>query len=193
MMDKWSFMSAGLSSHIKNEDFDVLPLTSADFMSENEEAGKDFTREESHFYHLVELSRILSDIIDSYFTIRASKSTSTNFALTLELAKPLRSRLHLWKESCNKFISGGLSDARPHVRLDGNASLGLAYPVATMILFRALLRPLDSSGGSPEDKVVRESGRDAARVGAKACCVEVVHYIESVKRGIWDAFWHSCA
>jgi hypothetical protein len=31
---------------------------------------------------------------------------------------------------------------------------------------RALLRPLESSGGALEDKIMRENGREAVRVGA---------------------------
>jgi hypothetical protein len=38
VMDKWSFMSVGLSTHIKNEDFDVLQLTSTDFISSDMES-----------------------------------------------------------------------------------------------------------------------------------------------------------
>jgi hypothetical protein len=199
VMDKWSFMSAGLTTLIKNEDFDVLPLTSTDFISSDMEGlyhqdaiRGDMIHEGSHFYHLVTLSMILSDIIDSYFTIRASRTTARSFALTLELAKPLRSRLHTWKESYDAFVAQEQNDYRVQARLDGNASLGLAYPVATMILFRALLRPLESSNGTQEDKIMRENGREAVRVGAKACCVEVVQFLEQVKRGVWDAFWHSC-
>jgi hypothetical protein len=199
VMDKWSFMSAGLTTLIKNEDFDVLPLTSIDFVSsdmeglyQQEAIRDDMIHEGSHFYHLVSLSMILSDVINSYFTIRASRSTATNFALTLELAKPLRSRLHAWKELYDAFVSKGQNDLRAQARLDGNASLGLAYPVATMILFRALLRPLEGSSGSLDDKIMRENGREAVRAGAKACCVEVVQFLEHVKRGVWDAFWHSC-
>jgi len=38
VMDKWSFMSVGLSTHIKNEDFDVLQLISTDFISSDMES-----------------------------------------------------------------------------------------------------------------------------------------------------------
>jgi hypothetical protein len=79
--------------------------------------------------------------------------------LTLELAKPIRSRLQAWKESFNALISLEQHDSKPHTRLDGNSSLGIAYPVASIILFHALLRPLGSPGGTLEDRVVRENGR----------------------------------
>ncbi len=194
VVDKWSFSSAGISSHIKTEDFDVSPLSSADFISTPESHNEDpYTgtlHERSHFYHLVELSMILSDVIDAYFTIRASKKTRNNFALAIELARPFRSRLHEWKETYDLFVNSP-QVLQQQLRLDGNASLGLLYPVATMILFRALLRPLESSKTSLEDRIILE-GKDAVRAGAKACCVEVVQYLEQVKRGVWDAFWHSC-
>lgn len=62
--DKWSFVSAGLSSHIKNEDFDVMPLTIRDFESVKQDneailASEHRTTDapdsppQSHFYHLV--------------------------------------------------------------------------------------------------------------------------------------------
>jgi hypothetical protein len=140
----------------------------------------------------VKLTIISSNIIDSYFTICASKLTVSSSALSLELAKPIQSRLHAWKESFNTFMSLEQHGSKPHTRLDGNASLGIAYPVASMILFCALLKPLESPGGTLEDKIMRKNGRDAVRVGAKACCVEVAQYLEQVKRGVWDAFWHSC-
>lgn len=213
VMDKWSFPSAGLATHIKREDFDVLPLTAKDFVSAElmgaDASPRDTTTgadggggggetdilEDSHFYHLVELSCILSDVLDSFFTIRASNSTRCHFSRTIELARPLRTQLQRWKESFDQFIARRRpSDSRrAPSRLDGNVSLGLAYPIAVMILFRAILRPLQSSTSvTPEDFQIREDGRAAVRAGAKACCVEVVQYVEQVQRGAWDAFWHSC-
>lgn len=86
--------------------------------------------------------------------------------MELELAKPIRSRLQVWKESFNAFISLEQHDSKPHTRLDGNASLGTAYPFASKILFRALLRPLESPGGALEHKIMRENGRETVQVGA---------------------------
>ena len=197
VMDKWSLPSAGLSSHIKLEDYDVLPLTSLDFASDMERSSPggqilDDLHKTSHFHHLVELSRILSDIHDAFFTIRGSKIVAGDFALTLELAKPLRTRVHKWKESFDAFTLQQQTLSGRQTRLDGNSSLRLAYPVATMILFRALLRPLESSSGSAEDIQMRDAGRDSVRVGAKACCVEIVQFLEQIKPGVWNAFWHSC-
>jgi hypothetical protein len=195
-MDKWSFMTAGIANHIKQEDFDVLPLTLADFLPPEGRPAQmsDHSRGEAPsvldfpFYHFVELSMILSDIVDTFFTIRATGRTSMNFELSLELAKPLRSRLKQWKENYGpRPCPYHSSSTRAGANLDGRASLGLAYPIATMTLFRALLRPL----GYPNAKW-DQTARDAVRAGARACCVEIVEYVENLRRGVWDAFWYSC-
>ena len=201
VMDKWSFPSAGLATHIKQEDYDTQPLTANDFDfpvpaddSPREASSGDFAGhpEDSHFYHLVELSRIVSDIHDAFFTIRAANSTRHNFSKTISLARPLRSRLQVWKESFSIFMTRRQDESRRQIRLDGNFSLSLAYIISVMILFRAMLRPLEEPSITTEDAQVKERGRDAVRAGAKACCLEVVQLVEQVPRGAWDAFWHSC-
>ncbi|MCJ1303456.1 hypothetical protein MMC08_006266, partial [Hypocenomyce scalaris] len=145
----------------------------------------------SHFYHLVELSIILSDTIESYFTMRAASRTARNFSLSLELAKPLRSSLKQWKVSYDAYLTSPQNSNRPRAILDGNASLGLAYPVANMILFRALLRPLEHFSDTTDEGPRMDGGQEAVRAGAKACCIEIVDYVEHLQRGVWDAFWHS--
>ncbi|KGO49841.1 Ureidoglycolate hydrolase [Penicillium expansum] len=196
VLDKWILLFSGLASHIRHDDFDVLPLTAADFATDPDETNMprgalDITQHQSsHFYHLVELTRILSRINDTFFTVRSSKETASNILLTFELAKPIRSQLHSWRESFERFSTLQQNFSASRGQLDGNISLGLAYPVVTMLLFRALMRPLETSKGSAEDMILRESSRDSIRVGAEACCVEIVNCIELIQPSAWNAFWH---
>jgi hypothetical protein len=77
--------------------------------------------------------------------------------------------------------------------LDGNASLGLAYIVTAMTLYRALLRAIENQ--SPMWSDVNDAGRVAILAGAKECSKEAVEFVEELTRGdvgVWDAFWHSC-
>lgn len=198
VMDKWTLLTAGLTSHIKDEDFDVLPLTAADFVSEadgpvaEDSPSGHASYELPHFAHLVQLSMILSDIKCTFFTIKASSATASDFGRTSSLAKSLQSRLYSWKASFDRFrLQQSHSESRN--KLDGNVSLGIAYPAVTILLFRAIMRPLESSQGSMEDVELRENSRESVRLGARACCVEVAEYVEQVPPGAWNAFWHSCA
>ncbi len=193
VMDKWAFMSAGLTSQIHKDNYDVSPLTTADlgYAETPEPTSSDNTS--AHFYHLTRLTAILSDIQVAFFTVAASKRTQRDFALSIELAKPFRQDLKEWKTSYDSFIAtqAASRDQSRSLRsgLDGNASLGLSYLVANIILFRALLRPVESN--LPSTNQQPRAGRDAVRAGAKTCCVEAVAFVESLQRNVWDAFWHS--
>ncbi|EXJ94878.1 hypothetical protein A1O1_03277 [Capronia coronata CBS 617.96] len=200
VMDKWAFMSAGLTSHIHNDNYDVSPLISLDFAyagdsetDASEQNADDQVEPLSHFYHLTRLTAILSDIQVAFFTLTASKRTQRDLALSIELAKPFRHQLKEWKSSFDAFLlaqGAGRNHPRPpRSGLDGNASLGLSYRVVNIILFRALLRPIESI--LPSQDCIGPAGRDAVRIGAKACCLDAVDFVESLQRNVWDAFWHS--
>ncbi|PQE20668.1 hypothetical protein CJF30_00001996 [Rutstroemia sp. NJR-2017a BBW] len=201
IMDKWASLGAGMPSHIRSDDFDVLPLQEADLEAPcpdpNPHGIQAFTDPESdceHFRLLAELTAILSDIIDSFYTVRAAQRTSKDFVLSLDLARPLRSRLKAWNESLPPAMS-----LRPMERVDSqglallsaNPSLSLAYIIATMSLFRALLRPLENVPSVDEGDHGIAGSRQAVRAGAKECAKEVVEFVENLGRGTLDAFWHS--
>ncbi|OAP55491.1 hypothetical protein AYL99_10464 [Fonsecaea erecta] len=211
VMDKWAFMSAGLTSHIHDDNYDVAPLTAADFIYSDE---TDPSRQPqhgggpegiepplSHFYHLTRLTAILSDIQTAFFTVAASKRTERDFRLSIDLAKPIRRRLKEWKTAFDSYLdtrnlpshqSNSTATRSRSSGLDGDASLGLSYLVTNIILFRALLRPLESNlPSSSSSSSSSEAGRDAVRTGARTCCVEAVAFVESLRRNVWDAFWHS--
>lgn len=195
VMDKWAMLGAGMPSHIKSEDFDVRPPTlfspAAD-ISSSRDFPDDPLSVEPHFYHLTTLTMIVADIVDTYYTTRARSRTSKNFSLSLELAKPLRIRLREWKVEFAKSMPEHQQDASTEIELDGNRSLKLAYIIATMTLYRALLRPLENAVLCGEDLSHLNSGREAVLMGAKACSKEAIDFAESLGPGAWDAFWHSC-
>jgi len=61
-----------------------------------------------------------------------------------------------------------------------------------MTLFRALLRPLENLTSVEKEDHGIVSSRLAVRAGAKECAKEVVEFVENLRRGALDAFWHSC-
>ncbi|KAE8449259.1 hypothetical protein EG329_008426 [Mollisiaceae sp. DMI_Dod_QoI] len=201
IMDKWASLGAGMPSHIRSDDFDVLPLTEADLepptLDPHSNAIPGFLDPETdsnHFRLLSELTMILSDIMDSYYSLRATQRTSKDFTLSLELARPLRSRLKLWNDSLPPALAlrqPERVDSRGMTRLSANPSLSLAYIVATMTLFRALLRPLENLTSVEEEDHGIVGSRLAVRAGAKECAKEVVEFVENLGRGALDAFWHS--
>ena len=201
IMDKWASLGAGMPSHIRIDDFDVLPLCDNDLEPLSDESSSNGIQTSiepesgSHFRLLSELTFILSDIMDSYYTLRATQHTSKDFALSLDLARPLRTRLKAWNESLPPALSlrhAERVDSRGMASLSGNSSLSLAYIVATMTLFRALLRPLENLSSVEDEDHGIVGSRLAVRAGAKECVKEVVEFVENLSRGAIDAFWHSC-
>ena len=202
IMDKWASLGAGMPSHIRSEDWDVLSLIESDFEPASLDSNSnaipflDPEADSSHFRLLSELTMILSDIMDSYYSLRATQRTSKDFTLSLELARSLRSRLKMWNDSLPPALAlrqPERLDSRGMARLSGNPSLSLAYIVATMTLFRALLRPLANLTTVEEEDHGIVGSRLAVRAGAKECAKEVVEFVENLGRGALDAFWHSCS
>ncbi|CAD6443354.1 dc53a095-2b7b-4dbf-9dd2-19702487e18e [Sclerotinia trifoliorum] len=195
IVDKWASLNAGTPSHIHADDFDVLPLEGNDLKTFTPDPNQPITDSEptsEHFRLLTELTTILSDIVDSYYTLRATQRTSKDLSLSLELARPLRSRLKAWNDSLPPSMplrQHEHLDSRGVAQLSGNPSLSLAYIITTMTLFRALLRPLENSTGVDGDTTI--GSRLAVRAGARECAKEVVEFVENLGRGALDAFWHS--
>jgi hypothetical protein len=206
IMDKWASLGAGMPSHVHSEDWDVLPLTDSDLESpslDDVSGGTPTTflgleSDVLHFRYLAELTMILSDIMDSYYSLRATQRTSRDLNLSLDIARSLRARLKSWRDSLPPSLAlNHPEQARVDSRgmttcLSGNSSLSLAYIVATMTLFRALLRPLDSLSDVEEADQGFRGSRAAVRAGAKECAKEAVEFVEGLGRGALDAFWHSC-
>lgn len=200
VMDKWASLGAGMPSHIRVDDVDVLPLTDNDLegpsIDPNQNAIPGFLEPEAdttHFRLLSELTTILSDIMDSYYSLRATQRTSKDFQASIHIARDLRQRLKNWNDSLPPSLAirqPERNDSLGSARLSGNPSLSLAYIVTQMTLFRALLRPLENlsaeevSGGGEAVRAVRQ--------GAKQCAKDVVEFVEHLGRGALDAFWHSC-
>ncbi|KAF2741223.1 hypothetical protein EJ04DRAFT_480426 [Polyplosphaeria fusca] len=203
VMDKWSLLGAGMPSHINDDNFDVPePTLDMRIVSDYSDSGPsssagqehtDLLAVPTHFYHLVQLTVILSDIVKAFYSVRATSQTATNLDLALERAKPLRSRLKDWKEESSVAIAQ--SDDESTELLDGNASLRLAYIIAVMTLYRALLRAIENTPISTASEHNATAGRAAILAGTKECAKEAVEFAEDLRSrgatGVWDAFWHS--
>jgi hypothetical protein len=125
----------------------------------------------SHFRRLAELTTILSDIVDAFYTVRASTATAHDFARSLELAHGLNVRLCKWRDERGSEALLRRQTSHPHLNISipsetgvggggggaasgsgsgtqtamgGHPSLTLAYIVASMTLYRALLRPIEN-------------------------------------------------
>lgn len=192
VLDKWNFATAGLTSHIHEDDHDVLPLTDADCASSDCTGPEDELQRLTHFRRLVELTILLSKTTTSFFTVKACRATAGNFSATMKKSNDLQAQLHGWKASLDSMTTSQPLDSAFRTRLDGNASLVVAYWASHLLIFRAILRSLESPEGSDQDKQLRSERRQSVRRGVENCCVQVVEYVDQLQAGAWNAFWHKC-
>ncbi|KAK5236378.1 hypothetical protein LTR47_002329 [Exophiala xenobiotica] len=186
VMDIWVSLDSPGGRSIGPDDYDVLPVR----LGEDTAGEIDIvTRDSRHFYHLVDITRLLSRIHEAYYTVRAARDTSADLFKALELARPLRSDLNECRQRLNTdlpFNHGNDSGI--------NASVHLACSVVSIVLFRALLRPVQTQGTA--NSILPDAENSAARAvmtGALNSAREAVQLLESMVNvvGPWNAFWHS--
>ncbi|KFY42483.1 hypothetical protein V495_04500, partial [Pseudogymnoascus sp. VKM F-4514 (FW-929)] len=177
----------GTPSCIRTDDADVAPLWPADL--EPALGPDDGSDASTNFRLLADLSSIVADILDNYFSVRATQRTASNFALSLDLGRGLRARLDAWSEGLPRalFVRGA-----PVRRGGGDAGLYLGYLVANMTLFRGLMRPLEGGGGGQDMGMGMGGSGGAVRAGARECAEEAVVFVEGLAgAGGVEGFWHS--
>jgi hypothetical protein len=185
IMDMWISIDNPGGRSIGSQDFDV-PLPDSNRLECRE---SDRTEDHIHFDYLIQLTHLLLQVHEAYYTVRATKETACELFKSLELAKPLRSTLNECKQTLKALMP---------LNGDGNAgangSVHLASCVTSIILFRALLRPIQqvvSTMGSSEDSQI--SAAAAIMTGSINSAREAVELLETMVSmvGPWNEFWHS--
>ncbi|EXJ57720.1 uncharacterized protein A1O5_12510 [Cladophialophora psammophila CBS 110553] len=183
-MDIWISVDSPGGRSIASDDYDVLLPNSEDGTTSSYELAR---AECNEFDGLVNLTHLLAQIHGTYYTIRSAKQTSSDLFKSLEFARPLRSAL----SECRQNLKADLplnSGDEPGM----SASVHLAACVVSIILFRALLRPVQcgNSGSLTESY---KSAAAAIMTGSVNCAREAVELLENMVSiiGPWNAFWHS--
>lgn len=193
-MDLWISVDSPGGRSIGPRDYDVPLLRSQD------EAPADsglVVKGFDQFYHLTQLTYLLSEIHETYYTVGATKESTADLFKSLEFARPLRSAL----SECRQKLK---ADLPLNVDEDSGVcmslSVHLACCVVSIVLFRALLRPLSqnhqastSSRSSSPAANNHKSAAAAIMTGSVIWAREAVELLETMVSvvGSWNAFWHS--
>jgi len=121
MQDKWGALIHGRPSLIHLDNWSVKPVEARDFPEsseddEEEEGSSDIETGHLTFINMISLTEILTDILDTFFTIRATASLSNErenaMTVTLEKAKPIQLRLKDWHVKLPQCLAIGETRAR---------------------------------------------------------------------------------
>ncbi|CDO94890.1 unnamed protein product [Kluyveromyces dobzhanskii CBS 2104] len=140
---------------------------------------EDFNNGKVLFRQMVSLSIILGEIMDTFYTIGAIKTT-TKIEHVLKLAKPLQLKLREWYHSLPHKLS--MSNYCPG-SYNSNATLTLAYFSAEITLHRKIISTL--SPDSPAELIT------VCRTAAKTRLVAAIEFIRDLKTEHINSFWYT--
>ena len=105
MQDKWGALIHGRPALIQMKDWCVQPVDLRDFPEtaeddSEEEGSSEIEKGRLSFIHMISLTEILTDILDTFFSLRATAELANEqgnaMSVTLEKAKPIQLRLKEW-------------------------------------------------------------------------------------------------
>lgn len=201
MQDKWGALVHGRPSHIFTTNWGVTKLTSNDFpdveWDENDvEEKQDIERGRLIFTRAVQLSEILAEILETFYTLSAMQtvtdSGSQGTSLVLQLAKPIQLKLKEWHGNLPNSIrlDSQSSSSYPSAAISSNrfTSVGylhLAYFATEITLHRRIIRSLASTEATTDPYI-----QHICRSAAKARLISAMDFVNRLGSNHLRSFWY---
>ncbi|GAB1315813.1 Fungal specific transcription factor [Madurella fahalii] len=162
MQDKWGALVHGRPSHIFSSNWAVQQLNPNDFpdveWDENDVEEKiEIERGRVLFGQMVQLSQILAEILETFYTLQASRTAADagpqGTQLILSLAKPIQLKLKEWYSGLPAVVrmdNTFHTSPSPPNRLSSIGYLHLAYFATEITLHRRIIRSIDASTAASE-------------------------------------------
>lgn len=225
VQDKWCALIHGRPSHVDLTEWMVANLEPSDFESGYSNGytygrGKDGQLRCLLFMHMVSLTKILADILDTFYTLRAAgefaRAGQRRTRLILERAKPVQIRLKEWFSNLPHSLRMDSSTHETHspdqdtdnnqkspnfsaLRSCNNGALHLAYFATEITLHRVIIRSLSpkpdpySISPSPSAPTVDAYLAHICRAAAKTRLISAMDLVNRLRPRHLRAFWPSSA
>lgn len=219
MQDKWGALVHGRPSHIFAAQWAVQPLAPHDFPDveweeDDHEARADVERGRTLFTQMIQLSQILAEILETFYTLQAMQNVANAGAqgthLVLSLAKPIQLKLKEWYAALPASIRMDSTYQTPVVnsnpsRLSSIGYLHLAYFATEITLHRRIVRSLASTHPGPSSSDINANaatspsaaaaGSDSyilhiCRNAAKARLISAMDFVNRLTPAHLRAFWY---
>ncbi|KAJ9203542.1 transcriptional regulator family: Fungal Specific TF [Paecilomyces variotii] len=193
LQDKWSSLVHGRPSHIFSANWTVKDLTEQDFLDAFPAVKREDGSAVGHgpllFCQFVVLTSILSDILDSFYTLRATEifnaSGINQTRIILERAKPVQIRLKEWFSRLPSPLkmdsSLGLTDTISE-EAACNGALHLAYFATEITLHRCIVRSLKPETADPYLSHI-------CRSAAKTRLISAMDFVNRLRPAHFKSFW----
>lgn len=193
MQDKWGALVHGRPSHIFAANWAVKPLTEHDFPDlehdeQNEQESAEHERGRMLFGQMIELSQILAEVLETFYTLSAMDSVDKSGAegthLVLSLAKPVQLKLKEWFAALPPCLR--MDNPTPSDRLSSIGFLHLAYFATEITLHRRIVRSLSPPSASSIDPYVLYICRSAA----KTRLISAMDFVNRLTPQHLRSFWY---
>lgn len=189
MEDKWLALKNARPSHVSDDNWVVLQLVEYDFPEKHgdgdlKEGSSDINNGKKNFLNLIELLRILADILSDLYLMRAMRDVC-DINSVLHIAKPIQLRLRSWYHSLPVELQMALVQPR---KLCSNGYLQLAYFAAELTLHRKIITVIQqqiADGANISSELV-----NVCRTAAKTRLLASIEFVRDLKPEHIHSFWH---
>lgn len=190
--DKWLSLKNSRPSHINSNNWMIVQLLEEDFPEKHgdgdlKEGSSDIDNGKKMFKSFIDLSMILSDILDQFYSMRAMHDI-TDVQQVLKIAKPLQLRLRNWYHALPVELQ--MVSVQPR-KLCSNGNIQLAYFATELSLHRKISTIIYQqivAGNSPPKELVT-----VCRTAAKTRLLGSIEFVRDLKPEHIHSFWHSSA
>jgi hypothetical protein len=201
MQDKWGSLVHGRPSHIFASNWAVQPLSPSDFPdvefdeSDNEESAE-YERGRLLFSQMIILSQILSEVLDTFYTLQAMATVTAageqGTHLVLQLAKPVQLKLKNWFAALPACLRMDSISLNPN-KLSSIGFLHLAYFATEITLHRRIIRSLTtppSSSFIDQKPTIDPYILHICRSAAKTRLISAMDFVNRLTSSHLRAFWY---
>lgn len=193
MQDKWGSLVHGRPSHIFHTNWAVTPISQGDFPDvevdvNDPDAMAEYERGRTLFEQMIILSRILADVLETFYTLSAMSSVAASGPagthLVLSLAKPVQLRLKEWFAALPPCLR--MDAPSSPSKLSSTGFLHLAYFATEITLHRRIVRSLTPAAGGSVDPYILYICRSAA----KTRLISAMDFVNRLTPQHLGSFWY---
>lgn len=190
--DKWLALKNSRPLHINEMNFIVSGLAEDDFPEKSGDQGLKVGSSGNNngkkiFMNLIGLSKILAEILDSFFSMKAMRDIA-DINEVLRIAKPIQLKLRLWYHSLPSELQ---MNSVQHRKLCPNGYLQLAYFATELTLHRKIITIIYQQ--SAKGMNISEELVSVCRAAAKTRLLASIEFVRDLKPEHIHSFWHCLA
>jgi hypothetical protein len=188
MQDKWSSLGSGRPALINSSNWAILAVTDADFPEnasheDDQEGSSEVEKGKILFSHMISLSQILADVLETIFTVKTSREIAAagenGLAIVLDKAKPVQLRLKEWFSNLPECLS---MESTNVMKLSSVGYLRLAYCATEISLHRRIILALRPT---TDPRLLQ-----ICRTVAHERFMFAIDFVQSLKPQHLSSFWY---